>query len=125
LREATLLLPCVEFDAVFDPATSSFHVYHPPDPDPGLDLDTYLSWAGPVRLWMDLKNLDEANLDRVFASLVKLDAKYVLKQRMVIEIGPDFLGRKVPADHFRRLTEGWRLSLYLPTEQACVAAILR
>ena len=117
LREATLLLPCVEFDAVFDSATSIFHVYHPPNPDLGLDLDTYLSWAGPARLWMDLKNLDEANLDRIFASLVKLDAKYGLKQRLVIEIGSDFLGRKLPADHFRRLAEGWRLSLYLPTDQ--------
>lgn len=117
LREAALLLPCVEFDAVFDAATSDFRVYHPPNPDLGLDLDTYLSWAGQVRLWMDLKNLEEANLDRIFASLAKLDAKYGLKQRMVIEIGSDFLGRKVPADHFRRLTEGWRLSLYLPTDQ--------
>lgn len=117
LREATLLLPCVEFDAVFDPDTSGFRVYHPPNPDLRLDLDTYLAWAGPVRLWMDLKNLEEANLDRIFAALVKLDAKYGLKQRMVIEIGSDFLGRKVPADHFRRLTEGWRLSLYLPTDQ--------
>lgn len=117
LREATFLLPCVEFDAVFDSATSSFRVYHPPNPDLGLDLETYLVWAGPVRLWMDLKNLEEANLDGIFAALVRLDAKYGFKQRMVIEIGSDFLGRKVPVDHFRRLAEGWRLSLYLPTDQ--------
>lgn len=117
LREASLLLPCVEFDVVFDPAASSFHVYHPPDPDPGLDLDTYLSWAGPIRLWMDLKNLDEANVDRIFAALLSLDAKYGLKQRMVIEIGSDFLDRRVLATDFLQLTAGWSLSLYLPTEQ--------
>lgn len=117
LREATFLLSCVEFDAVFDQAASRFHVYHPPDPDPGLDLETYLQWAGGARLWLDWKNLNEDNLEQAFAALADHDRKHRLKERLVIEIGADFLDTKVSVERFRQLSAGWRLSLYLPTDR--------
>lgn len=117
LRQAAQLAACVEFDAAFDAETSRFKVHHPPDPDLGLDLGTYLEWAGPLRLWMDWKNLTPENAAQAFAELERLDAMYGLRQRVVIEIGADFIEAKHEPKSFRELSAGWRLSLYLPTDK--------
>jgi glucan phosphoethanolaminetransferase (alkaline phosphatase superfamily) len=117
LRQAAQLAACAEFDAAFDPETMRFKVHHPPDPDLGLDLATYLEWAGPLRLWMDWKNLTPENAAQAFAELERLDARFGLRQRMVVEIGADFLEAKHDPTQFGALSAGWRLSLYLPTDK--------
>jgi hypothetical protein len=117
LREAKLLFPCVEFDAVYDATTGKFFIHHLPDPSIGLDLDTYLTWAGPIRLWMDLKNPDERTLQAMFDTLSALDHRFGLRDRMILEIGGDFFPGHLQPEAFRQLAEGWLLSLYLPTEK--------
>jgi glucan phosphoethanolaminetransferase (alkaline phosphatase superfamily) len=118
LRQATQLASCVEFDAVFDRAHGRFKVHHPPDPDLGLDLATYLDWAGSARLWMDWKNLTPEIATQAFAELERLDAAYGLKKRIVVELGADFMDARHDPKLFRELASGWRLSLYLPTDKA-------
>lgn len=117
LREARLLVERVEFDAVFDSQVGRFHVFHPPDPDLGLELDLYLAWAGDLKLWLDLKNLNDFNFTQIFAELSRLDAQYRIKDRLVVEIGSDFLGTQADSAVFRMVREGWTLSLYLPTDR--------
>lgn len=117
LREAIQLASCVEFDAVFDRTQGRFKVFHPPDLDVGLDLATYLDWAGPARLWMDWKNLTPEIAAQAFAELDRLDEAHGLKKRIVVEIGADFMDAKHDPKLFRVLSSGWRLSLYLPTDR--------
>ncbi len=117
LKEAKLLLKCVEFDAVFNGVTGDFSLFHPPDADMGLDISTYLSAAGSLKLWMDLKNLDVTNFERIFKRLNELDAQYSLRNRLILEIGADFIDAPHQVHAFKVASSGWRTSLYLPTDK--------
>mgnify|MGYP003623442953 CR=1 FL=1 len=53
----------------------------------GLHLEEYLEWLGPDfdLLWLDVKNLNQENVDEVFARLYWLDKKYRLRSRTLVE----------------------------------------
>jgi hypothetical protein len=62
-----------------------------------------------VRLWLDLKNVDQGNVEGVIDRLLELDRTFGLKGRAIVETG--FAG-----DGLARLAgAGFYVSYYLPT----------
>lgn len=112
MREAAKLFSGVEMDVVYDPEQRALMVNHPPDPPSGLSLDAQLAYAGRfnpgLALWLDLKNLNEANGARVLAELERLDRRHAIRARALVET--DHTG---PAAALLRKA-GYRTSYYLP-----------
>jgi heptose-I-phosphate ethanolaminephosphotransferase len=118
LSEVIGIFPGAELDLVFDEATKRLEVRHPHPPpaiDVDLDLEEVLDFlkgrGAETHLWLDLKNLEEDNLDGVLARLSELDQRYDLKDRVIVETtytGSGF-------DQF--FEQGFYTSYYLPTEE--------
>jgi heptose-I-phosphate ethanolaminephosphotransferase len=87
-----------------------FKMGHAPDKLYDMTLDEYLSLI-PLdkinNIWLDMKNLDEKDISRVIEKLNKLDEKYKLKNKMLIENVSVY-------PKMKEFTEnGWRNCFYL------------
>lgn len=120
LDEAKDLFAGVEADVVFELDTKTFRVRHPPAPDSGLSLDEYLAQAADrpqLRLWLDWKNPTPGNLAPALAELSRLDGKYRIRRRALVETpsGATFAGIEAVS------RQGFLHGYYLPTERALKA----
>ncbi len=109
--------PGVEMDIDYDEAAGSLQVFHPPKPPVGLSLDDQLATlaARPaLRVWLDMKNVTPGNAAGVIAALARLDARWGLRPRALVEL-PEGLPEAV-FDAFGRA--GWQVSMYLPDDLA-------
>lgn len=114
MMEAARLFPGAEMDVFYDALTGALTVNHPPDPPSGLRLDDLLAYANRLNpelaLWLDLKNLDEANAARVLEELNRLDARHAIRRRALVETV-----NTGPASAALRKA-GYLSSYYLPTD---------
>lgn len=114
MMEAARMFAGVEIDVVFDAAAGALLVNHPPLAPSGLTLDEQLEYANRLEpklsLWLDLKNLSEANAGRVVEELKRLDARHAIRARALVET--DHTG---PAAALLRAA-GFASGYYLPTE---------
>jgi len=114
MTEVVPLFAGAEIDVVYDPETRALMVNHPPDPPSGLALDALLGHANRLNpelaLWLDLKNLNEANAVRVLEELNRLDRRHAIRARALVET--DHTG---PAAAALR-NAGYRSSYYVPTK---------
>jgi len=81
----------VELDIVFDTATNTFDVNHPPAASIGLTLESYLSHldlSQPIGIWLDFKNLTKENKNTALERLSFLTKKYSLKNSHIIVESP-------------------------------------
>jgi hypothetical protein len=110
----------VEVDVLYDARAGALLVNHPPAPPSGLGLDELLRYADELNpklaLWLDLKNLDEANAQAVVRELNRLDARHALRARALVETGHTGSA----AGLLRKA--GFRSSYYLPTRVVTQAA---
>ncbi len=90
-----------------------FYVGHNPGVM-GYDLETFLDSVDSSmikKMWFDFKNLNKKNNAQALAELERLDKKYNLKGKVILESG-----WKSPA--FSRFSaNGWKTSYYLPTKK--------
>jgi hypothetical protein len=113
MSEAARLFAGAEIDVLYDPRAGTLMVNHPPEPLSGLTLEAQLAHSSRLNpglaLWLDVKNLTEANGARVLQELDRLDARYAIRARSVVET--DHTG---PAAAALRQA-GYRSSYYLST----------
>lgn len=87
MMEAASVFAGVEIDVVHE--RGDLFVNHPPAEPSGLTLDEQLAYANRLNpklsLWLDLKNLDEANGAAVLAALRRLDARHSIRGRALVE----------------------------------------
>ncbi len=78
----------------------------------GYDLETFLSTIDYIqiqRVWLDFKNLNKQNMQQALTELNRLDKKYNLKPKFIVESG-------TTNENFAILHQsGWHTSYYLPT----------
>jgi len=100
----------IELDLVFDSITQTFDVNHPPDPSIKLDLDTYFSNINnkEIRLWLDFKNLSEANAEKATEILDQLTKKHSLKSENILVESTEI----TCLQDFKN--KGFKTSFYLP-----------
>ena len=101
----------IELDIMFDKATLSFDVNHPPAESINLNLDNYFSKIDlekELNIWLDFKNLNEANRYEALNRLLELAEKFNLnKKKLIVESQlPEYL------DIFSKA--GFTTSYYLP-----------
>jgi heptose-I-phosphate ethanolaminephosphotransferase len=107
----------VEVDVLIrnDAPRQFIEVGHDEESMTGGNLEAYLERAealgGLERIWLDVKNLDETNRDFALEEFGRLDRRFGLKNRAILETGntSDWV-----ADFSR---EGWHASYYLPTDE--------
>jgi hypothetical protein len=113
MMQAAGLFRGVEIDVVYDPRLQQLTVNHPPEPPSGLPLDALLAYAGrldpQLALWLDLKNLDEANAAQVLEALDRLERRHAIRARALVETS-----HPGPAAALLR-NAGYSTSYYLPT----------
>lgn len=108
--EAMSLFSCLEIDVTIRDGIAM--VYHDDDKPNGLPLDTILSLKDTTakRIWLDVKNLTDENVDVLLKVLEKYHRRY---DNTLVEVGAT-LARSRAA---QRLVEaGYQVSYYLPTE---------
>jgi glucan phosphoethanolaminetransferase (alkaline phosphatase superfamily) len=114
LQQAMELFTGVELDVT--PEDGKLFVYHPPAPNLGIELRTYLQVAArrpDLRFWLDMK-LPEAVPDALVArALGDLDREFGLRSRSIVELPPDYSRGGLAKDLSSR---GWRVSRYVPTD---------
>lgn len=83
--------PGFECDVYFDTATKNFDVYHDPGKGTGFGLDNLLQLYQQKKLtasiWLDIKNLDEGSSTTALRSLIELQKKYSLQNKILVESG--------------------------------------
>jgi hypothetical protein len=88
LNEATAGFEC---DIYFDTVTNIFHVQHDADKSTGTNLDDLLELYGQKKMnagiWLDIKNLADANAKVILSSLIQLRNKYGLHNKLLTESG--------------------------------------
>jgi heptose-I-phosphate ethanolaminephosphotransferase len=113
MMEVATVFAGAEIDVVYDAEARALMVNHPPAPPSGLALDELLGYANRLNpklaLWLDVKNLDEANVGRVLDELNRLDARHAIRRRALVETG-----HTGPAAA-RLRQAGYLSSYYLPT----------
>jgi hypothetical protein len=120
LREAEALFAGVELDLVFDRTTQSFSVRHPPKPDTGLSLEEYLASSADhpeLRLWFDWKNPTPDNVGDALSELARLDGKYDIRRRALVETPSEATFSEIAAVSRYGFLHGY----YLPTERGLEA----
>ncbi len=83
----------LETDVVFDPATGTFDVHHPPAPPSGLLLDSFLAQLSGtgMQLWVDLKDLQVADISAALEAFAAYDGRYGIRDNIVVESSlPEF-----------------------------------
>lgn len=100
----------VELDLVFDFATKTFDVNHPPANSIDLNLDTYFSNIKDkqLMLWLDFKNLSETNAEISSVILDQLAKKHSLKKENILVESTGIHNLQV----FKN--KGFKTSFYLP-----------
>ncbi len=87
LMEAARVFSGVEIDVVLE--RGELLVNHPPATPSGLTLDEQLAYANRLNpklaLWLDVKNLDEVNAGALVAALRRIDARYAIRSRALVE----------------------------------------
>jgi len=81
-----------ECDVYFDTAGGTFfHVYHDPDINTDYTLDDLLKLYQQKKMnasiWLDIKNLDDFTAGAALQSLIDLQKKYKLQNKILIESG--------------------------------------
>jgi hypothetical protein len=105
-----------EVDLLFRQAGSDgyFEVGHDEADTREVRLDQFLDILQPYHLdkiWLDIKQVSEDNLDAVLAELARLDAEYELRQTAIIE-------SSITSDGFKKIkSAGFHTAYYLPTGQ--------
>jgi len=75
-----------ECDIRFDKQSGSLHIGHDENDVNQLTFTDYLIADQKQKFfWLDVKNLDAANVDAFLSALEQLDKKYTIKQRIIIE----------------------------------------
>ncbi len=100
----------IELDLVFDSISNTFDVNHPPTESINLNLDTYFSNINDkdLKLWLDFKNLSEANTEKSSEVLDQLAKKYSLKNENIL------VESTVMHNLQTFKSKGFRTSFYLP-----------
>lgn len=117
-RLANRLFDCIEIDVVVTPAVADRpSVYHPGSNDRGPSLEQLLrrSRLPAGVLWLDVKDLGEANWRTLHSLLLELVPEERLPD-ILIETGWADEAAAVAVDGFRR--SGFPVSYYLPTREA-------
>src|SRR6185295_19247480 len=82
MMEVAQIFAGAEIDVLYDAQRRALMVNHPPEPPSGLTLDALLAYANglnaELKLWLDVKNLNEANGPRVLEELRRLDERHGL-----------------------------------------------
>lgn len=109
-----------ELDLVFNADQGHFEVGHDSEAMSGKTLEYFLKKApngGFDKVWLDVKNLDDDNLEDALAELKRLDAAYGLKKYAIVE-------SSMTGAAFAKIADaGFLSSYYLPTElEAMIAA---
>jgi hypothetical protein len=104
-----------ECDIYYHPELNYFDVGHEPEESIGLSLETYFKEPGTELkyFWLDLKNLDSIDVDKIITLLNTLDKKYNIKKRVLVESTNTVPLRKV-AD------AGFFTSYYIPLYDSAV-----
>jgi len=91
-----------------------FEVGHGIEDLSGLMFDQYLSnikGRDVQKMWLDIKNIREQDIDKVIAELERLDSVHAIKKRAIIE-------SSITTTGFRRIgRRGFHTSYYLPTSK--------
>lgn len=78
-----------ECDVYFDTAAKIFDVHHDPGKSTGLSLESLLQHYQQKKLtasiWLDIKNLGDANAVSALQSLLQLQKKYSLQNKILVE----------------------------------------
>jgi len=100
----------IELDLVFDSINNKFDVNHPPDHSINLDLNTFFSniQNKEIKLWLDFKNLSEANAEKATEILDQLTKKHSLKSENILVESPEISCLQ----GFKN--KGFKTSFYLP-----------
>lgn len=100
----------IELDLVFDSISNTFDVNHPPAKSVNLNLDTYFSLIKDkeLKLWLDFKNLSEANAKKSAEILDQLTKKHSLKSENVLVESTEI----IYLQSFK--TKNFKTSFYLP-----------
>lgn len=102
----------LEIDLVFNSETKRFNVGHDKETMVGKTLEDFLDRApegGFDKIWLDIKNAGESNLQDIAAELKRLDAKYSIKKSAIAESGTQSPKYSILSD------AGFHTSYYLPT----------
>ncbi|HMH34703.1 MAG TPA: hypothetical protein VK543_16820 [Puia sp.] len=102
-----------ECDIRFDPVADQLYVAHDPGDLSPLVFEDYLQWERPKEklFWLDVKTLDLSNIRSFCSLLERLDQKYSIKNRIIIE-SPDI-------DCLLQVMElGYLTSYYMPPLEA-------
>lgn len=109
LYEKQHLYDNIEVDVVFREASNSFDVTHDLDTTFHLTIDQYFEYfeENNGRMWLDIKNLCNANRDSVYQKLTELCDEYdIRKDRLIIE-SPSWKSLKLFTDN------GFYTSMYV------------
>lgn len=100
----------VELDLMFDSATKTFDVNHPPAPSIGLDLKMYVTHIQNknLKLWLDVKNLSEENASESAKLLQRIITESGITKKNVLVESPE-----IQLLHYFK-AEGFQTSFYLP-----------
>ncbi|MBL7702919.1 MAG: hypothetical protein JNM14_11765 [Ferruginibacter sp.] len=83
--------PGFECDVYFDTATKVFYVHHDAGKNSGPDLNLLLEQYQQKKLkagiWLDIKNLDTHNWEPVLNTLLQLQKKFRLQNKIIVESG--------------------------------------
>jgi len=104
-----------EFDTLFNDNTliPYFEVGHDAGEMHGVSFENYLKLTKGkhiVKIWMDIKNINKNNINKVLQRLNYLDKKYTIKNILIFETSSTL-------PEIRRISdEGYHTSYYLPSE---------
>jgi hypothetical protein len=101
----------VELDLVYYEDTNTLDVNHPPSPSTGLNFKTYINSIisdEPPYLWLDIKNLNPENAERIFASI-----KETLSKKR-LDVGKVLIETRDPEALPIFTNAGFLTSYYLP-----------
>jgi hypothetical protein len=104
-----------ECDVRFDAISSHLFVAHDPEDLSSLVFSDFLLQEGKAHklFWLDLKNLEAVNTEAFCGLLERLDKKFLIKNRIIIE-----------SSNFEALEQvrqqGWLTSYYMPAENVAV-----
>jgi heptose-I-phosphate ethanolaminephosphotransferase len=100
----------LELDVVFIEDGDYLEVGHDPESMSGMKLEEYLKYVDEAtfKIWLDIKNLNEFNYNKILDYLNILDEKFHLKNKLIVETSSK-------TDKFSVFAEqGFHTSYYIP-----------
>jgi hypothetical protein len=116
--EAASLFDCIEMDVTIEEVKQTAFIHHDADDPTGLPLRTLLSLkqARGKRLWLDVKNLSDRNVEVLLSTLSAANRP---KHDMLVEVSASTAGSRA----VKLLSQaGYQVSYYLPTDPAVECA---